>query len=122
MKFTSGVKMVSARRKAARGLASGDSDEAYDTLSDALYCAVACGLVMTGVLFACGPAALAAICSNAPQVATAASTYLNRVGPLGYISMILAARDFWRLSLRLIQLAQYRAWSQRSELGETTRW
>ena len=61
----------------ATALASGDSNEAYDTLSDALYCALACSTVMTLALFSFGPAALAAICASAPQVAAAATTYLN---------------------------------------------
>ena len=61
----------------ATALASGDSNEAYDTLSDALYCALACALFMTSLLMATGPAALSAICASAPQVAAAATTYLN---------------------------------------------
>lgn len=61
----------------ATALATGKPEEAYDTLSDALWCAVACGIFMTIIMAVFGQAALVRICASAPAVVPAASTYLR---------------------------------------------
>jgi hypothetical protein len=61
----------------ASALAAGKTQEAYDTLSDALYTAVACGVLMTLLMAWCGRATLVAICSSALEVVPAANRYLS---------------------------------------------
>lgn len=61
----------------ATALAAGKTGEAYDTLSDALWCALACGIFMTLVMAFFGRSLLVAICSSAPEVVPAAYKYLS---------------------------------------------
>ena len=60
----------------ASALASGKPQEAYDVLSDALWVALGCGIVMTALMATFGGNALLAICSNALSIVPAASKYL----------------------------------------------
>jgi Na+-driven multidrug efflux pump len=67
----------------ATALAGGDAPEAYRTLSDALWCALACGTLLTVLVGWLGPGALASICgTSAAEVVPAATSYL-RVRMLG---------------------------------------
>lgn len=78
----------------AQSLAAKRPNEAYAVLSDSLWCALACGLGVTGFLHFFGGGALAAICRATPAVLPAASTYL-RVRLLGVpfymVGMVLHA-------------------------------
>ena len=62
----------------ATSLAAKKPNEAYDTLSDALWCALACGIGMTLLMATFGRSALVAICSGgASAVVPAANSYLK---------------------------------------------
>ena len=61
----------------ASAQASGDTDGAYAVVSDALWCAIAFGVLLSAALATFGPGALAAILSRAPAAIPGATTYLN---------------------------------------------
>lgn len=61
----------------ASSLAEGKPKEAYRMLSDALYVAIACGVLLAACLATGGTAALRGICWQAPMVLPAAQRYLS---------------------------------------------
>ena len=78
----------------ATALAAGKREEAFNTLSDALYVAVLCGVAVSALIGLFGPAALQLICASALEVVPAATRYL-RIRVLGLpafmVGMVLQA-------------------------------
>ena len=61
----------------ATAIAAGKGDAAFDTLSDGLYVALACGVCVTLFVGTFGPALLTKICSSAIEVVPASAQYLR---------------------------------------------
>ncbi|KAL1525341.1 hypothetical protein AB1Y20_020201 [Prymnesium parvum] len=61
----------------ASNLAQGQPEDAYDVLSDALYVALACGLLLATALSLGGVPALSSICKHTPVLVPAANKYLS---------------------------------------------
>jgi Na+-driven multidrug efflux pump len=72
----------------ATALAAGDQNEAFSTLSDALYVALLCGLGVSVFIACLGPATLQLICASALEVVPAATRYL-RIRMFGYPAFLV---------------------------------
>ena len=72
----------------ATALAAGDQNEAFSTLSDAMYVALLCGLIVSLFIACLGPATLQLICASALEVVPAATRYL-RIRMFGYPAFLV---------------------------------